>query len=71
MGDHSRASRVSFARVMFGNFLFLGFQVCLLCAVLFTDSFGATYGSSLQVLSISLFLDFFVTYVLVTLFLED
>lgn len=44
MGDHSRASSVSFARVTFGNFLFLGLQVCLLCAVLFIDNFGATYG---------------------------
>lgn len=44
MGDHSRAPSVSFARVMFWNFRFLGFQVCLLCALLFIDSFGAMYG---------------------------
>lgn len=40
MGDHS----VSFARVMFQDFRFLGFQVCFLCAVPFIDNFGATCG---------------------------
>lgn len=41
IGNHSSVFSVSFARVVFGNFLFLGSQVCLLCAVFFTDDLGA------------------------------
>lgn len=44
IGNHSSVLSVSFARVMFGNFLFLASQVSLLRAVFFIDNLGATYG---------------------------
>lgn len=43
IGNHSSVFGVSFARDTFGNFLLLGCQVCLLCAVFFIDNLGAAY----------------------------